>query len=50
MKVYNLRLSLEEIQALKDRARAEKIKPSVLARQVISLYLQQPTKNKPLAS
>jgi hypothetical protein len=49
MKVYNLRLSPAEIQALKDRAQVEKIKPSILARRVINHYLQQPIKKPPAA-
>jgi hypothetical protein len=48
MKVYNLRLSQEEIQALKDRAKVEDTRPSSLAREAILLYLTQPIK-KPLA-
>lgn len=50
MNVYYFRLSPEEIQSLKDRAKVEETKPSTLARQVIRHYLSQPIKAKPLAS
>lgn len=41
---YTLRLSVQDVQALRDRARLEQVPPTALAREVLRQYLAGNTK------